>query len=111
MKAPLIPVYVRKTTNDATLVTTNARIFGSLGSPLGLASAATPAIIGRTPIPIARAPAAQDACSTMRSRKYPVVSRQLCDRCPTKAEKPTAAPTAIVTAPTQSQPDHVERQA
>ena len=109
MYAPLTPAYATKTTRAATLVVTKARVFGSRGSPRGRASAATPAISGSTPIPIASAPSAQDACSRIRSRKKPVVSRQLLERCPTSAEKPTAAPTASVTSPTQSQRDQVVR--
>ncbi len=108
--APLMPAYATNTTSAKTPVMTNARVFGSVTSLRGLASAAMPARSGRTPIPIARAPDAQAACSRIRSGYAPVVSRQLCERCPRNADAPTAAPTPSVTSPTQSQPEKDERQ-
>ena len=61
-------------------------------------------------MPIASAPEAQAACSTIRSGNVLVVSRQVFERCPSSAELPTAIPTPSTTSPTQSQPAHVERQ-
>src|SRR5918996_2207116 len=107
--APFTPTYTTNTTSVERLVTTNARVRGSRISSRGRASADSPATTGSTPIPIASAPRAQDACSGMRSRKKPVVSRQLCERWPRKAENVTAMPTARTAAPAQSQVDHVER--
>src|SRR5919106_2697459 len=108
--APLIPAYPTKVTSAATLVTTKARVRGSVASLLGRARAAMPTSSGRTPIPIASAPVAQVACSQIRSLNATVVFRQLTEKALTVAANTNAVPTASVIAPTQSQRDHSDRQ-
>ena len=109
MYAPFTPAYAMKTTSVATLVTTNARVRESRRSSLGRASADTPATTGRMPIPIASAPIAQVACSTMRSLQISIVFRHAVDACPIAAASASAIPTASVTAPTQSHPLQEDR--
>ena len=81
----------------------------SRGSSRGRTSAASAAIRGTTPIPIASAPIAQRPYSSMRSFRNPVARYHVNERRPIAADRTTATPTRSTAKPTQSPADHVAR--